>query len=373
MKKIYILLSLIFTLLFVGNAWAFTVPTPTGYLNDQANKLSVSDKISLERKLRKIEENSSNEVSILILKSLEGEAIEDVSYQVFNTWGLGKKGLDNGVLLVISVNDRKMRIETGKGAGSDLTDLQTQDIQRDMKPFLRKNDFAGACNLATDKIAAALESRKGQKADPGKGAQFNQPLPVSTGEASTTSPPHPPSCSMGVGTYGFGMATAVILFLLTFYFVLRRLFASKPKMHRPAYSYTSSYSSSIPEEVVPPTQRSYHAQSVRHTVKTPHYEPEEDDEDTLPNVLETLAPAVLAPTLKTVVDSWKSSSNEESTSLGNDYANDDTDPSGFGGGESGGGGSSYSWDDDDDDDDNSSSSNDSDDSSSDSSDDPDSW
>src|SRR6185503_6999677 len=89
--------------------------------------------------------------------SLDGEAIEDVAFATFNEWKLGKKGADNGVLLVIAPAERRVRIETGKGVGGDLTDLQSNDIiRKDIAPLLKEDRFHDAIASGATAIAEAL-------------------------------------------------------------------------------------------------------------------------------------------------------------------------------------------------------------------------
>lgn len=165
---IKILISLI-TILFTFNCFAYTAPPvpPNGtYVLDLADKLSADQIYSLNTKIQGIKSSTSNEFAILILQNMDGNNIEDVAYTVFNTWGVGKKDLDNGVLIVISVSERKSRIETGKGVG-ELTDLQCNDILANtLRPFLKKGDFYGGLNATLDAASGAIENRKNIKSLP---------------------------------------------------------------------------------------------------------------------------------------------------------------------------------------------------------------
>lgn len=213
--------------LFFGfNAFAaFTVPSPTGFVTDTTGKLSDSQKIALEAKLRGIETDSHNEIAVLIVPSLGGESIEDATQEVFNSWKVGKAGLDNGVLLVIAVGDRKDRIQTGKGVEGDLTDLQSHNILNSLRPYLRSNDIAGAASSAVDQINSTLESRKAQKADPGKGATFNAPVP----QADTATHSNGGCQAAPVGGLGFGWLFMIGVGALAIGLFLRRIFRVSPK------------------------------------------------------------------------------------------------------------------------------------------------
>jgi len=163
MKNYISILVLAIVSLFAGTTLAYNVPAYNGFVNDYAGKLSPKQLGSLNATVRRVNAQTANEIGVLIIPGLDGEDISDVAHKTFNTWKVGKAGLDNGVLLVIAVKDRKMRIETGKGVGGDLTDLQTQDIQDHMKPYLRKDDFYGAVNLAVSEIGSSIETRRKQK------------------------------------------------------------------------------------------------------------------------------------------------------------------------------------------------------------------
>lgn len=152
---------------FPKAAFAFEPPPIEGHVTDRAQKLDAPERAALEQKLSAVDAKTGNEIAVLLLPSLGGETIEDVAYTTFNTWKLGKKGRDNGVLLVIATADRKIRIETGKGVGGALTDLESGRIIREkIAPSLKQDRYAEGIEAGCDAIAAALanggvESRKG--------------------------------------------------------------------------------------------------------------------------------------------------------------------------------------------------------------------
>jgi LemA protein len=151
-----VLLALASFLLSIS-ALAFTPPPIQGHVTDVAGKLSASDRAFLNDKLDKYRQQSSNEIAVFLAGPLDGESIEDVAFTTFNTWKIGQKGKDNGVLLVIAPTDRKVRIETGKGVGGSLTDLQANDIiRKEISPRLKVNDFRGAIDRGTTAIMADL-------------------------------------------------------------------------------------------------------------------------------------------------------------------------------------------------------------------------
>src|SRR5262249_20400290 len=96
-------------------------------------------------------------IAILIVSSLDGTSLEDYSMDVATKWKLGTEKNDNGVLILVAVNDRKMRIEVGRGLEGALTDIQTNRIIRnEMAPAFRRGDYDGGIESAVQSVAAAI-------------------------------------------------------------------------------------------------------------------------------------------------------------------------------------------------------------------------
>lgn len=162
MKKYISLLLVAFTVLVAGNAIAFVPPPKPDhgwYIQDTANKLSQKDKDTLNKKIDGINKTSKNEIGIAIVPTLGDDNLDDATKDTFHTWGIGKKELDNGVLIFVAVAEHKVRIETGKGAEGDLPDLKCQDIIKQMLPLFKKGDFVGALNVGVDQTSGGMESR----------------------------------------------------------------------------------------------------------------------------------------------------------------------------------------------------------------------
>lgn len=123
---------------------ALEFPALTGRIVDNANLISLEDKGQLEAELAAIEEKSTDQVAILTTPSLGGTSIEDYGYQLGRTWGIGQKGKDNGVILIVAPNDRKVRIEVGRGLEPVMTDLMSKIIiENAILPKFRQGDFSG--------------------------------------------------------------------------------------------------------------------------------------------------------------------------------------------------------------------------------------
>ena len=142
MKKLSVLVLLLAILATVHVAWCVEIPYLTGRVNDNAEILSENARILLSDKLKEHEERTSNQVVILTINSLQGESIEEYSNIVFNEWELGQKDKDNGILIVVVPNEKRMRIEVGYGLEGTMPDIIASRIIREiMTPRFREGDF----------------------------------------------------------------------------------------------------------------------------------------------------------------------------------------------------------------------------------------
>jgi uncharacterized protein len=158
---------------------AFVVPPIEGHVTDTAGLLSASDRADLEQRLTRDMTDAGAEIAVLIIRSLEGETVEDVAYKTFNTWRVGRDKLDNGVLLVIALTEHRIRIETGKGVGGAITDLQASDIiEHRIAPQLRAGHYRDAVADGTDAIVAAVTNRSAPAPEP---PPLTLPVPVVVG------------------------------------------------------------------------------------------------------------------------------------------------------------------------------------------------
>jgi uncharacterized protein len=152
------LIAFIATLLMAASAWALDVPALTGRVVDLAHVLPADIAASLTRDLEAHETKTSNQVAVLILPSLEGEPLESFSHRVGTTWKLGQKGTENGILLLIALRERKVRIEVGYGLEGTLTDLRSAHIIRqEIVPRFRSGDLPGGIVAGVQAILATIE------------------------------------------------------------------------------------------------------------------------------------------------------------------------------------------------------------------------
>ncbi|MBI3289011.1 MAG: TPM domain-containing protein [Elusimicrobia bacterium] len=141
-------------------ARALDVPYLSGRVNDHAEFLSASAREKVEGTLKDFESRTGHQIALLTLPSLEGEALEDFSLKVARTWALGRKGENDGVLILISRDDRKLRIEVGHGLEGTLPDIICgRIIQGIIVPRFREKDFEGGVVAGVDAVVGALEGQ----------------------------------------------------------------------------------------------------------------------------------------------------------------------------------------------------------------------
>src|SRR5207244_10365439 len=132
-------------------------PALTGRIVDEAALLSADDRRALEQDLKALEEKSTDQLVIYTTRSLQGYPIEDFGYRLGRFWQIGQKGKNNGVILIVAPNDRKVRIEVGRGLEPQLTDLMTKlIIENAILPAFRRNDFAGGVKAGVRDIRDVL-------------------------------------------------------------------------------------------------------------------------------------------------------------------------------------------------------------------------
>ena len=146
------------TFSFTTAASARDIPPLTGRIVDLAHVLPNSTVESLTTQLAAHEAQSSNQVAVLIISSLEGEPLEEFSHRVATTWKLGQKGTDNGVLLLVAIAERKVRIEVGYGLEGVLTDIRSaQIIRNEIVPRFRVGDIPGGVTGGINAILKTIE------------------------------------------------------------------------------------------------------------------------------------------------------------------------------------------------------------------------
>ena len=126
-------------------AHAYTSPgQPIGFVNDFAGVLSAEQEQQLQALLLEYEKQTGNEIVVATINSIGDETIETYAVALFQEWGIGKEGQDNGALFVVAVADKEMRIEVGYGMEGDLTDVESAHlINNVIPPYFAASDFDG--------------------------------------------------------------------------------------------------------------------------------------------------------------------------------------------------------------------------------------
>jgi uncharacterized protein len=159
-----LLIACLLCLAFTGSAYGLDVPPLKGYVNDYANMISPGARAQLQQELRDFEQSDSTQMVILTVESLEGDALESFSIRVADTWKIGWKGKDNGVVLLVVKNERKTRLEVGRGLEGKLTDLTAgRIVQLVVNPQFKRGDFDAGFLSG---VRAVIDATRGEfKAD----------------------------------------------------------------------------------------------------------------------------------------------------------------------------------------------------------------
>lgn len=155
------------------------VPPLSGRVVDLAGALAAPDREAITAKLAAFEQAKGSQVAVLIVPSLGGEAIEDFATRVTDQWKLGRAGVDDGVLLVVAMQERRMRIQTGRGVQGTLTDaLSKRIIAERMTPLFRAGNLPGGIQAGVDAILTAVAGESlpapGQAPARSPGADYTQ-------------------------------------------------------------------------------------------------------------------------------------------------------------------------------------------------------
>lgn len=149
-----------------SSAHAAKLPSPSGYLVDAANVVPAEAERQIEAALEDYQERTDGEVAVAVVRTVGDTSIENYAEDLFGEWGIGDRKKDLGALLLIAVDDRQLRIETGYGAEALLTDVQSKQIIDQMTPLLAAGNYAGAVDLGQRSIRRALGDDQADAAAP---------------------------------------------------------------------------------------------------------------------------------------------------------------------------------------------------------------
>jgi len=168
-------------LLLLASSWSINAqkvipqPNPPRLVVDNAHILSPEEKNALEQKLVALDDSTSNQIVIITVPTLEDQPIEDVAVNTFRNWGIGNKKTNNGVLILVAVNDRKVKIEVGYGLEGAIPDVTCMDIiDNSITPNFKQAQYFKGLDAATDNLAKAATGeyklqRQGGNANGGSG------------------------------------------------------------------------------------------------------------------------------------------------------------------------------------------------------------
>ncbi len=131
-------------------------PNPPRLVVDNANVLSEEQKEILEKKLVALDDSTSNQIAILTIATLNGESIEDVAVNTFRNWKIGSKTKNNGILIIVAIAERKIRIEVGYGLEGAIPDIVANSIiEQNIKPNFKQKNYFGGFDDAIDNLSKA--------------------------------------------------------------------------------------------------------------------------------------------------------------------------------------------------------------------------
>ena len=147
-------------LLFAPQFSAAQVPVPplTAPVTDLSATLTSDQRAALEQKLAALEARKGSQVAVLLVPTTQPETVEQYAIRVFDQWKLGRKGVDDGVLLLVAKNDRRLRIEVGYGLEGAIPDaIARRVIDEDIVPLFKQGNFYGGISAGTDRVVKLIE------------------------------------------------------------------------------------------------------------------------------------------------------------------------------------------------------------------------
>jgi uncharacterized protein len=134
---------------------------PTGFVNDRAGVIDTASEVQIEKLCQELESKTGAELVIVTVPSLDGEPIEDYAVNLFKAWGVGKKGQDNGLLLLAVIQDRRSRMEVGYGLEPVITDGYAGDVLRSLRPHFRAGQYGPGLLEAAKQLANRIAQSAG--------------------------------------------------------------------------------------------------------------------------------------------------------------------------------------------------------------------
>jgi len=188
---------LLASLLLAGAGAEVAVPPLKARVTDLTNTLSPQQRDALEQKLAAFEAAKGGQIAVLIVPTTQPEAIEQYSIRVVEQWKLGRKGVDDGALLLVAKDDRKMRLEVGRGLEGAVPDAVAKRITADIiAPYFKKGDFAGGISAGVERLIKVVEG---------------EPLPEPAGKSQPPRRKWEDSDSIAIGLVVVTAITAMVI------------------------------------------------------------------------------------------------------------------------------------------------------------------
>src|SRR5262249_47608334 len=161
--------------LLVPAAWGIDTKKlkPSGYVNDFAHVIDARSAQALESYLGNVERATGAQMTVVTVDSIDDEPVEDVANRLYREWGVGKKGKDEGLLILLAMRERKSRAEVGYGLEPIITDAQAGRTMRGIQPILRQGNYGGGLLAAAEQFGTQIAQSKGVTID---GAEPLPPL-----------------------------------------------------------------------------------------------------------------------------------------------------------------------------------------------------
>jgi uncharacterized protein len=173
-ESLFFICYFLFVISLSSSAFAQTLPKAVGRVNDFANVIDPATEAEIDRQLDQLEQQTSSEIAVVTVPSLNGMSVDEYANRLFKEWGVGQAREDNGVLVLVAIEDRIMKIEVGYGLEGVLPDgLAGQVIRDDFTPRFKANDYSGGIRNGVTHLVEIVE--KHEVLTPEELAKFNQP------------------------------------------------------------------------------------------------------------------------------------------------------------------------------------------------------
>ena len=160
-SKTGVLLAIVVSLALMAQAEKISSVRPQGYVTDLAGVINPATRQKIELLAAELEQKTGAQIAVVTVNSLEGETREQYAADLYKQLGIGTKGKDNGVLILIAPKERQYKIEVGYGLEPVINDARAGDVGRDMVPDLREGDYSGAALLGASELARMVADDAG--------------------------------------------------------------------------------------------------------------------------------------------------------------------------------------------------------------------